>query len=154
MAAPDPECPGCRELREIVDDLRRLIEDQQKRIANLEARVKRTSRNSSVFGSSGTEARAETEAVGEEGGRAARPRGSSSSVARRERGGSPLPPLSREVQSLGLRKDVEVVAGARGIPRVVLHGAAAKRAAHLGGETVLVSITHTRELAMAQALLE
>jgi holo-[acyl-carrier protein] synthase len=55
----------------------------------------------------------------------------------------------------GMRwKDVEIVAGARGIPRVVLHGAAAKRAAHLGAGTALVSITHTRELAMAQALLE
>jgi holo-[acyl-carrier protein] synthase len=50
-------------------------------------------------------------------------------------------------------KDVEIVAAARGIPRVELHGPAADRAARLGATSALVSITHTRELALAQALL-
>ena len=51
-------------------------------------------------------------------------------------------------------KDVEIVSAGRGIPLVELHGPAADRAASLGATTALVSITHTRDLAMAQALLD
>jgi len=47
MESPKPECPGCRELRGIVEELRGLIEGQQKRILDLETRLKKTSRNSS-----------------------------------------------------------------------------------------------------------
>jgi len=47
MESPKPECPGCRELRAIVDELRVLVEGQQKRILDLEARLKTSSRNSS-----------------------------------------------------------------------------------------------------------
>ncbi len=47
MASSNPECPGCRELRGMVDELRELIEGQQKRIQDLESRLKKTSRNSS-----------------------------------------------------------------------------------------------------------
>jgi transposase len=47
MESSKPECPGCRELRGIVEELRGLIEGQQQRIVDLEARLKKTSRNSS-----------------------------------------------------------------------------------------------------------
>jgi holo-[acyl-carrier protein] synthase len=50
-------------------------------------------------------------------------------------------------------RDVVIVPAGRGIPRVELRGAAADRMARLGASTALVSITHTRELAMDQALL-
>ena len=50
-------------------------------------------------------------------------------------------------------KDVVIASAGRGIPRVELRGPAADRLARLGATSALVSITHTRDLAMAQALL-
>lgn len=50
-------------------------------------------------------------------------------------------------------RDVEVRSVARGIPKVELRGPAAERAERLGSATPMVSITHTRDLAIAQALL-
>ena len=50
-------------------------------------------------------------------------------------------------------KDVVIVPAGRGIPRVELRGAAKARLERLGATSAMVSITHTRELAMAQALL-
>jgi holo-[acyl-carrier protein] synthase len=49
-------------------------------------------------------------------------------------------------------RDVEVVSGPEGAPRVVLYGAAARRAAELGVEVEL-SLTHTRTDAGAVAIL-
>lgn len=46
--------------------------------------------------------------------------------------------------------DLEVVRGEHGKPTLVLHGAAQT---HAKGGTCLVSLTHTRELAMAQVIL-
>lgn len=46
--------------------------------------------------------------------------------------------------------DIEVVREASGKPVIVLHGAAKQ---HAGDATCLVSLTHTRDLAMAQVLL-
>lgn len=46
--------------------------------------------------------------------------------------------------------DIEVVRGEHGKPSLVLHGAAKERA---GAATCLVSLTHTKELAMAQVIL-
>jgi len=51
-----------------------------------------------------------------------------------------------------LWRDVEVVRGG-GPPRLVFHGGAARRFAELGGQSALVTITHSRTLAMAQVLL-
>ena len=48
-------------------------------------------------------------------------------------------------------RDIEVLKDSDGIPVVVLHGEAARRAKALGIRQVLVSITHTRRLALAQA---
>jgi len=56
-------------------------------------------------------------------------------------------------QGLGFR-DVEVVRGPSGRPEVRLHGAAAQRAESLGGERILVSISHDRGFAAAVAVLE
>ncbi len=50
-------------------------------------------------------------------------------------------------------KDVVIVPAGRGIPRVELRGSAADRLARLGAKSAIVSITHTKDLAMAQALL-
>src|SRR5919202_1532109 len=51
-------------------------------------------------------------------------------------------------KALGLEawdfRDVEVVGGGDGPPRVLLHGAAAARAGALGVDAVHVSLTHTR----------
>lgn len=52
-------------------------------------------------------------------------------------------------RQLGWR-EVEITGG--GAPQVVLHGRAAARAAALGVAEVLVSLTHTDELAMAVAV--
>ena len=49
---------------------------------------------------------------------------------------------------------VEVVRGAGGPPQLRLHGAAAARAAQMGVEKSLVTITHSETLAMAQVLLQ
>lgn len=46
--------------------------------------------------------------------------------------------------------DLEVVRGEHGKPALVLHGAAQT---HAHGGTCLVSLTHTKELAMAQVIL-
>lgn len=46
--------------------------------------------------------------------------------------------------------DIEVVRGEHGRPSIVLHGAARQ---HAGEGTCLVSLTHTKELAMAQVIL-
>jgi holo-[acyl-carrier protein] synthase len=50
-------------------------------------------------------------------------------------------------------RDVEVVGGGDGPPRVVLHGAVADRAQELGVTEVLISLTHTRRDAAAVAVL-
>ena len=51
-------------------------------------------------------------------------------------------------------RDVEVVSDIVGRPSVRLHEAAAAVAARLGVESVHLSLTHTRELAIAQVVLE
>lgn len=48
--------------------------------------------------------------------------------------------------------DVEVVASAEGAPGVVLHGVALERARERGIEGWLLSLSHTREHAMASAI--
>lgn len=48
--------------------------------------------------------------------------------------------------------EIEVLPGPDGAPTVTLHGAARTRAALLGIDTILVSITHTRENAHAVAV--
>jgi holo-[acyl-carrier protein] synthase len=52
-----------------------------------------------------------------------------------------------------LWRDVEVLRGAGGPPRLAFHGGAARRFDALGGRTALVTITHSRTLAMAQVVL-
>ena len=51
-------------------------------------------------------------------------------------------------------RDVEVLADGEGIPVVHLHGKAGDRAKALGIDRILLSITHTHDLAMATALGE
>jgi holo-[acyl-carrier protein] synthase len=51
-------------------------------------------------------------------------------------------------------RDVEVLADSSGTPVVQLHGKAEDRARALGIERILLSITHTADLAMATALGE
>lgn len=54
--------------------------------------------------------------------------------------------------SKGVRmRDIEVVAGDKGSPRVKLHGAAARRYDALGGAKILLSLSHTSEHAVAHA---
>jgi holo-[acyl-carrier protein] synthase len=54
--------------------------------------------------------------------------------------------------SRGVRlRDIEVVAVDKGPPEVKLHGGAAKRLAALGGEKVLISLSHTRKYVVAHA---
>jgi holo-[acyl-carrier protein] synthase len=61
--------------------------------------------------------------------------------------------VSKALQMEVLRpRDIEVVGGGDGPPRVALHGAVAVRAAELGVE-VHVSLTHTRSTAGAVAML-
>jgi holo-[acyl-carrier protein] synthase len=48
-------------------------------------------------------------------------------------------------------RDIEVLADDKGPPRVKLYGAAAKRYDALGGANVLLSLSHTREHALAHA---
>lgn len=50
-------------------------------------------------------------------------------------------------------RDLEVQRGAGGPPRLVFHGAADRRFASIGGQTSLVTITHSRTLAIAQVIL-
>ena len=49
--------------------------------------------------------------------------------------------------------DIEVVRAASGAPAVVLHGAGARLAQQRGVRRILVSLSHTRHYAVAQALL-
>lgn len=51
-------------------------------------------------------------------------------------------------------KDIEVVVGAGGKPAIVLHGSFAVLADKLGVTATHISLTHTREYAAAQAVLE
>jgi holo-[acyl-carrier protein] synthase len=51
-------------------------------------------------------------------------------------------------------KDFEVTRADNGRPGLRLHGAAASRAATLGVHTAHLSLSHTRELAIAQVILE
>src|SRR4051794_13075784 len=61
--------------------------------------------------------------------------------------------VSKALQMEVLRpREIEVVGGGDGPPRVALHGAAAQRAAELGVD-VHVSLTHTRSTAGAVAVL-
>jgi holo-[acyl-carrier protein] synthase len=54
--------------------------------------------------------------------------------------------------SRGVRmRDIEVVASNKGPPRVKLHGGAARRLEKLGAGDILISLSHTRELAVAHA---
>ena len=48
-------------------------------------------------------------------------------------------------------RDIEVVSADNGPPKVKLHGGAAKRLDSLGAETVLLSLSHTRDYAVAHA---
>jgi holo-[acyl-carrier protein] synthase len=61
--------------------------------------------------------------------------------------------LGTGVCGFGFR-DIEVLNDERGKPIVVLHGGAARLAESLGATNVQVSITHSRELAVAQAVVE
>ena len=56
-----------------------------------------------------------------------------------------------DFKSLKGLRDIEVVAVDKGPPEVKLHGGAAKRLAALGGEKVLISLSHTKEYAVAHA---
>jgi holo-[acyl-carrier protein] synthase len=61
--------------------------------------------------------------------------------------------VSKALQMEVLRpREIEVVGGGDGPPRVALHGAAAQRAAELGVD-VHLSLTHTRSTAGAVAIL-
>jgi len=51
-----------------------------------------------------------------------------------------------------LWRDVEVIRGG-GPPRLELHGGAARRFAAMGGQSSLLTITHSDDLAMAQVML-
>jgi holo-[acyl-carrier protein] synthase len=51
-----------------------------------------------------------------------------------------------------LWKDIEVIRGG-GPPRLVFHGGARRRFAHLGATSSLLTITHSDTLAMAQVML-
>jgi holo-[acyl-carrier protein] synthase len=61
--------------------------------------------------------------------------------------------LGSGVCGFGFR-DIEVLNDERGRPVVELHGGAALLATTLGATNVQVSITHSRELALAQAVVE
>ena len=57
--------------------------------------------------------------------------------------------------SQGIRwVDLEVVSGPNGRPSLVLHGRAAAIAGQLGCAAAHVSLSHTRDLAVAQVILE
>lgn len=51
-------------------------------------------------------------------------------------------------------KDIEVIVGAGGQPAIVLHGSFAVLAGRRGVTAAHISLTHTREYAAAQAVLE
>lgn len=50
--------------------------------------------------------------------------------------------------------DVEILRDERGKPYAVLHGNALEQMRTIGGKTVLVTITHIKDLAAAQAVIE
>ncbi len=50
-------------------------------------------------------------------------------------------------------KDVEVIASGHGPPQIQLHGSAQKRAEKIGVERVLVSLSHSEDVAGATVLL-
>jgi holo-[acyl-carrier protein] synthase len=52
-----------------------------------------------------------------------------------------------------LWRDIEVVRGSGGPPRLVFHGGAGRRFAEMGGHSSLLTITHTDDMAFAQALI-
>jgi len=52
-----------------------------------------------------------------------------------------------------LWRDVEVLRGAGGPPRLAFHGGAARRFEEIGGLSSAVTITHTDTLALAQVIL-
>ena len=52
-----------------------------------------------------------------------------------------------------LWRDIEVVRGNAGPPRLAFHGGAARRLAAIGGHSTLLTITHTDDLAFAQVLI-
>ena len=51
-------------------------------------------------------------------------------------------------------KDIEVLRGPDGRPYVQLHGRAMDRLSSLGGKKIWISISHIKELAVAQAVIE
>ena len=51
-------------------------------------------------------------------------------------------------------RDVEVLRGEKGPPSITLRGRALERFNGLGARTAHISLTHTRDLAMAQVMLE
>lgn len=51
-------------------------------------------------------------------------------------------------------REIEVLNGSDGAPSLVLHGAANSRAAELGVERVLVTLTHSETTAVAMVILE
>lgn len=51
-------------------------------------------------------------------------------------------------------RDIEIVSGERGKPNVQLFGRAAQRAAQIGVHTFAISLSHTREHAIAMVLAE
>lgn len=54
----------------------------------------------------------------------------------------------------GKVKDIEVVTAANGKPAIVLHGGFAELAGELGVTAIHISLTHARQYAAAQAVLE
>ena len=50
--------------------------------------------------------------------------------------------------------DVEVLVDEKGAPQVTLHGAAARRAELLGAKRVFLTISHSENYAVAQAIVE
>jgi len=51
-------------------------------------------------------------------------------------------------------KDIEVVSNDGGAPSVRLHGAAERRFREVGGRSIHVSLSHSRDFAIAQAIIE
>jgi holo-[acyl-carrier protein] synthase len=51
-------------------------------------------------------------------------------------------------------REVEILTSESGAPQLILHGAALDRSTRLGAARVLVSISHTRGLAIAQVVFE
>jgi len=50
-------------------------------------------------------------------------------------------------------KDIELVAAGEGKPKIVLHGAAREKYIEMGGKSIDVSLTHSRDYAAAFAVL-